>query len=215
MNFLNEWVSWLPSLLSGLQVSLAVTGLSLLFGLPFGLLLAFGMISHLKAFRLSSIVVVEVGRGFPLLVLLYVVYFGLPDTGVVTSAFIAAVLGIAFNAGAYTSEIFRAGLLSVPRGHLEAAQSLGMNWRDEAKYIVLPQAIRTIIPPLISYSVIVFQATSLGYGIALPELLQKAYGIGSVTFEFLNVFVLVGLMYATISIVVSRSVAALDRKIAK
>jgi len=135
-----------------------------------------------------------------------VVYFGLPSAGLVLSSFAAAVVGIGVNTGAYTSEIFRAGLLSVPRGHIEAAQSLGLNMRDEARFIVVPQAVRAVIPPLMSYSVIVFQATSLGYAIALPELLNRAYQIGSVTFQYLSIFALVGLLYALIAVVVSRLV---------
>lgn len=209
-----QWIDWLPGLLTGLQTSLAVTGLSLLFGLPLGLLLAFGMITTSKVVRYITIVFVELGRGIPLLVVLYVVYFGLPDAGLVLESFAAAVLAISINTGAYTSEIFRAGLLSVPRGHIEAAQSLGLNWRDEARYIVLPQAFRTVIPPLVSYSVIVFQATSLGYAIALPELLNSAYQIGSVTFEFLSVFALAGLIYAALSIIVSRLVDAVHTRTA-
>jgi polar amino acid transport system permease protein len=207
-----QWIDWLPGLLTGLQTSLAVTGLSLLFGLPLGLLLAFGMITSSKIVRSITVLFVELGRGIPLLVVLYVVYFGLPDAGLVLESFAAAVLAISINTGAYTSEIFRAGLLSVPRGHIEAAQSLGLNWRDEARYIVLPQAFRTVIPPLVSYSVIVFQATSLGYAIALPELLNSAYQIGSVTFEFLSVFALAGMIYAALSIIVSRLVDAVHTR---
>jgi polar amino acid transport system permease protein len=201
-----QWILWLPDLLAGLKVSLAVTGLSVLFGFPLGLVLAFGMVSQSKILRYLTIGLVEIGRGIPLLVVLYVVYFGFPSTGLVLSSFSAAVVGISLNTGAYTSEIFRAGLLSVPRGHMEAAQSLGLNWQDEARYIVLPQAIRSVIPPLMSYVVIVFQATSLGYAIALSELLNSAYRIGSVTFQFLSVFLLAGLLYAAISILVSRLV---------
>jgi polar amino acid transport system permease protein len=209
---LDQWISWLPSLITGLQTSLAVTGLSLLLGLPLGLAFAFGMLSGSKPIRLLTVLIVELGRGIPLLVVLYVVYFGLPQVGIVLESFPAAVLGIAVNTGAYTSEIFRAGLLSVPRGHIEAAQSLGLNWTDEARFIVLPQAVRAVLPPLISYSVIVFQATSLGYAIALPELLNSAYQIGSVTFQFLSVFALAGLMYAALSIAVSRLVSTVHNK---
>lgn len=211
---IDQWISWLPALMSGLQISLMVTGLSLLFGLPLGLLLAFGMINRLKSVRYITIGIVELGRGIPLLVVLYIVYFGLPTTGVVLTSFAAAALGISLNTGAYTSEIFRAGLLSVPRGHIEAAQSLGLNWQDEARYIVLPQAIRAIVPPLMSYSVIVFQATSLGYAVALSELLNSAYQIGSVSFEFLSVFALTGLIYAFLSIFVSRLVDAVHSRTA-
>ena len=210
---LDQWISWLPTLFTGLQTSLAVTGLSLLFGLPLGLVFAFGMLSGNRAVKTVSLLIVELGRGIPLLVVLYVVYFGLPQAGLVLDAFPAAVVGIAVNTGAYTSEIFRAGLLSVPRGHIEAAQSLGLHWADEARFIVLPQALRAVVPPLMSYSVIVFQATSLGYAIALPELLSSAYQIGSVTFQFLSVFALAGLVYAVLSIVVSRLVDTVHAKV--
>ena len=210
---LDQWISWVPTLVSGLQTSLAVTGLSLLFGLPIGLVFAFGMVSSSRPVRMLSLLLVELGRGIPLLVVLYVVYFGLPQSGIVLESFPAAVAGIALNTGAYTSEIFRAGLQSVPRGHIEAAQSLGLHWADEARFIVLPQALRAVVPPLMSYSVIVFQATSLGYAIALPELLNSAYQIGSVTFQFLSVFALAGLMYAVLSIVVSRLVDTVQAKI--
>lgn len=202
----HQWSTYFPQLLDGLKVSLMVTLVSLALGLPLGLLLAFGVVSPRKLIRLPIIVLVELGRGIPLLVILYLLYFGLPDSGLVLSSFAAAVAGIAFNTGAYTSEIFRAGLLSVPRGHVEAAQSLGLSRRDEARYIVLPQAVRTVIPPLMSYSVIVFQATSLGFAITLPELLNKAYNIGSVTFNFLSVFALAGVMYVAVAVAVSRLV---------
>lgn len=209
---LNDWITWLPDLLTGLRTSVTVTALSLLFGLPFGLLLAFGMLSTTRLLRYFTIGVVEIGRGVPLLVVLYLIYFGLPDAGLVLSAYVAAVVGIAFSTGVYTAEIFRAGILSVPRGHIEAAQSLGLSWRDEARFIVVPQAVRSVIPPLISYSIIIFQATSLGYAISLPELLSSAYGIGSVTFAFLSVFTLAGLMYAVVAIFGSRLVDVVQNR---
>ncbi|MGO1570172.1 MAG: amino acid ABC transporter permease [Canibacter sp.] len=205
---------WMPQLLGGLRVTLAVTGLSLLLGLPFGLLLALGMLARNRAVRYFCVGVVEFGRGVPLLVLLYLVYFGLPGVGITWDAFTVAVIVIAFSTGAYTSEIFRAGVLSVPKGHIEAAQALGLSASDERRFVVIPQAVRTVIGPIVSYSVIVFQATSLGYAISLPEMLNRAYQIGSVTFQFLAVFTIAGLMYAVIAIVVSRCVQAVERRTA-
>ena len=214
MNFDEVISSWMPQLLEGLQVTLAVTGLSLLFGLPLGLLLAMGMTTRSRVLRYLSVGIVEFGRGVPLLVLLYLVYFGLPGIGITWESFTVAVLVISFSTGAYTSEIFRAGLLSVPKGHIEAAQALGLSVVDVSRFVVIPQAVRTVIGPIISYSVIIFQATSLGYAISLPEMLNRAYQIGSVTFQFLGVFSIVGLMYAVIAIVVSRGVQAIQKKTA-
>jgi polar amino acid transport system permease protein len=210
---IGSWGEWLPQLLEGLRTSLLVTALSLLFGLPLGLLLAFGTVSAQRAVRWATLAIVELGRGVPLLVLLYLVYFGFPSSGLLLEAFAAAVLAISFNTAAYTSEIFRAGLLSVPSGHLEAARSLGLTGFDEARYVVLPQAVRNVVPPLMSYGIIVFQATSLGYAISLPEMLNRAYEIGSVTFQYMSVLLLAGVVYAVISIVVSRLVDQVHARI--
>lgn len=203
---------WLPRLLEGFGVTLSVTGLSLLFGLPLGLLFATGMLSKNRVIRYGTIAVVEFGRGVPLLVLLYLIYFGFPGAGIVWDPFMTAVVGIAFSTGAYTSEIFRAGILSVPRGHVEAAHALGFTAGDEARFVVLPQAVRLVIAPIVSYSIIIFQATSLGYAISLPEVLNVAYQIGSVTFQYLAVFGIAGLMYAVVSILVSRIVHGIERR---
>lgn len=210
-----DWIEWFPHLLTGLGVSMSVTGLSLLFGLPFGLILGFAMLSRLRAVSWTAIAIVEVGRGVPLLVVLYLLYFGFPGVGIVWSSYVTAVVGIAFTTGAYTSEIFRAGILSVPRGHIEASQALGFTGGDEARFVVLPQAVRAVVAPIVSFGIIIFQATSLGYAISLPELLNRAYQIGSVTFQFLSVFALAGLMYAAISIVVSRLVDSIERRTAQ
>lgn len=212
-NVWNDWIDWLPSLLDGLRTSVLVTGLSLLAGLPAGLALGLGMVARSKPLRYVTIAVVEIGRGIPLLVVLYLLYFGLPGIGVVLSSWWAAVAGIGFSTAAYTSEIFRAGILSVPRGHLEAARSLGLGWVDEARFVVIPQTFRAITPALMSYSIIIFQATSLGYAIALPELLNAGYRIGSVTFQFISVFTLVGFLYAVISITASRAVDAVHHRL--
>ncbi len=209
---IENWINWLPDLLSGLQTSVWVAAVSLIFGLPLGLLLGLGMVAKSKLISWTSIGVVELGRGTPLLVILYFLYFGLPSAGLTLSSMAAAIVGITFSCAAYTSEIYRAGILNVARGQREAAQSLGLGWRDEARYIVIPQTLRAITPALLGYCIIIFQATSLGFTIALPELLQAGYRIGSVTFDFLSVFTLVGILYAVITISAARAVAVLHRR---
>jgi polar amino acid transport system permease protein len=97
---IENWIDWLPDLLSGLKTSMVVAALSLLFGMPGGLLLALGMVAKAKPLRIFTIVVVEIGRGIPLLVLLYLLYFGLPTTGLVLESAAAAVLGIDVSAPA-------------------------------------------------------------------------------------------------------------------
>ncbi len=201
IDFFAEWVRLFPDLLPGLWVTIQLTVLSLLFGLPIGITLAVGASSPLRWVRWPVIAVVEIGRGAPALILLYVVYYGLPQLGVLLSSFPAAVLSIALTTGAYSSEVFRAGLQSVPRGQREASRALGLSSWNEFRLVVLPQAVRIVIPPLIGLSIIVFQGTSLAYAVSVPELLARAYNAGNITYQFMPPLTLAGAMYAIVSLV--------------
>ncbi|NLT06481.1 MAG: amino acid ABC transporter permease [Solirubrobacterales bacterium] len=199
-------------LLSGLLVSLKVTGLVLLFGLPLGCLLAVLVASRSKPVSLGALAFVEIARGMPALVLLSLVYFGLPQQGITLTALAAAVLALGLNTGAYTSEIFRAALRAVPRGQREAAASLGLTRLSAFRTIVLPQALRIALPQLVGFSILVFQGTALCFAIALPELLSQAYQIGSTTFRYLTVLSIAAAMYAAIAIPVSQYAGWLERR---
>ncbi|HEY0279582.1 MAG TPA: amino acid ABC transporter permease [Solirubrobacterales bacterium] len=211
-SFLNDWGHWLPELLPGLWVSIKLTIVSLAFGLPFGVVLALGTSATNRLVRYAALVVVEAGRGTPALVLLYLVYFGLPSDGITLSVFMAGAITLAAGTGAYTSEIFRAGLLAVPRGQYEAARAIGLSYVDQLRLVVLPQAIRICVPPLVGWSIILFQGTSVAYAISLPELTSRAYNIGTITFKFTSVLALAGLMYAAIAIPAAQAVGFLERR---
>ncbi len=193
----------LPTLLGGLRTSAWLALISIVLGLPCGLLLGLLATSSIAAVRWATLVVVEVFRGIPMLLLVYFVYFGLPGVGLSLAAETALVVSLVVSAAAYTSEIFRAGLLGVARGHREAARSLGLTGFQELRHIVLPQALRAVRLPIISFSVLIFQYTSVGFAIGIPELLSRSYAIGSVTFNYLGVFVLAGALYATVAIAAS------------
>jgi len=196
----DEVLTWLPDLLSGLWLSVQVASLSLLIGIPFGLVLALGVLSKRRAIKGLSLSVVEIGRGAPALVLLQFIYFGLPTTGLMLGSFTAAVIALAWNTGAYTSEIIRASLQSVAHGQREAAVSLGLNRLDELRYVTLPQGLRVALPALLGFSILIFQGTSLCFTIALPELVSRSYEIGSATFRYLPALLCAGALYASISI---------------
>lgn len=215
MTFFNDWAQHAPALLRGLGISLRLTGLSLLVGLPLGLFLALGASARSKAIRAIVIVLVEIGRGTPALVMLQIVYFGLPPAGITMSAFLSASLALALTTGAYTSEIIRGGLQAVPTGEVEAASALGMNRRDTLRFIIVPQGIRIAIPALVGFSILIFQASSLAYTIAIPELLATAYSIGSATFRYLSVLTLAGLFYAVITIPASHLAGAAERRLSR
>jgi polar amino acid transport system permease protein len=215
MNIFNDWPSFLPGLLAGLGVSVQVALLSLLIGIPGGLLLAIGAGSKKKPVRTLIIGIVEIGRGTPALVVLQIFYFGLPASGLTLSSMGASVVALAATTAAYTSEILRGGLQAVPQGEVEAAGALGMSRRDTLRFIVIPQGFRVAIPSLIGFAILIFQATSLAYTVALPELLSQAYSIGSTTFNYLSVLVLAGLMYAAITVPASWLTCRAEKRLAR
>jgi polar amino acid transport system permease protein len=209
------WADSLPTLLRGLWLSLQVTGASLVLGIPLGLLLALSVQSRRRAVSMSALLVVEVGRGAPLLVLLQFVYFGLPTAGLTLSAFASATVAFAWCTGAYTSEIIRAGLEAVPHGQKEAAEALGFIRSDALRYVILPQGLRVSIPALLGFSILMLQASSLCFAIALPELLSKAYQIGSSTFRYMPLLVLAAALYAAICIPATLVVGVLERRMGR
>ena len=215
MNILTDWPAFLPGLLAGLGVSVQVALLSLLIGIPGGLMLAIGAGSKKKLVRTLIIGIVEIGRGTPALVVLQIFYFGLPASGLTLSSMGASVVALAATTAAYTSEILRGGLQAVPQGEVEAAGALGMSRRDTLRFIVIPQGFRVAIPSLIGFAILIFQATSLAYTVALPELLSQAYSIGSTTFNYVSVLVLAGLMYAAITIPASWLTCRAEKRLAR
>ncbi|KWR70102.1 hypothetical protein RN04_14755 [Arthrobacter sp. W1] len=199
MSLLTEWIAWLPQIAPGVVVSLKLTGLALLIGLPLGLLLAVAAESKLAVLRWISFFIVEIGRGLPALVLLYLLYFSLPEMGVVLVSMTTAVAALSWNAGAYASEYFRAGLSAVPQGQKEAAITSGLVGWNGFSRIILPQALRISTPPLASLAVLVFQGSALAFVIAVPEMMSKAYEISSMSFRYLSVFTLTAVIYGLIT----------------
>ncbi|WP_372803727.1 amino acid ABC transporter permease [Paracoccus seriniphilus] len=197
---LSQGGDWLPDMLSGLRLSVMVTMVSLLIGLPLGFLLSLGVMSKSRAANALALVIVEIGRGAPSLVLLQFAYFGLPSAGLTLSSFGASVVALSWTTAAYTSEIIRAGLQSVPAGQREAAMAVGLNRMDMMRFVIVPQGLKIAIPALLGFAILIFQTTSLCFAIALPELTSKAYEIGANTFQYLPALVLAGLLYLMVCI---------------
>ncbi|MCO1368637.1 amino acid ABC transporter permease [Burkholderia multivorans] len=212
---LGLWKSWLPDLLGGYGISLQVTGLSLLIGIPLGAVLAVMVLSPNKIVRAVAIGFVEIGRGAPALILLQFMYFGLPKIGMAMTSLFASVVALAWCTGAYTSEIIRAGFEAVPYGQKEAAAAIGLSSFDALRFVVAPQGLRVALPALLGFSVMMLQATSLCYTIALPELFGRASNIGSDTFEYMPVLILVALLFAAICIPATICVSILERRLGR
>ena len=208
----DDFVSWLPDLWSGFIISLDVTVLTLLIGVPLGLACALGVQAKAPPLRLICLGFVEVGRGAPALVLVQFIYFGLPSTGLSLSSFASAIVALTWSTGAYTSEIIRAGLDSVPAGQKEAIGALGLSRADGLRYIVLPQGLRVAVPALLGFAILVFQGTSLCFTIALPELISRAYEIGTNTFFYFPALATAGLFYVAICLPASFLVSYVEHR---
>ena len=215
MDLLTQWLGWLPNLAPGLLISLQLTGLSLLFGFPLGLLFAVMAAAKFAPLQWISFFFVEIGRGLPALVLLYLLYFSLPDAGITLTSLTTAVIALSWNAGAYASEYFRAGIAAVPLGQREAALTSGLRGWTGFRIIILPQALRISTPPLAGLAVLMFQGSALAFVIAVPELMSKAFEIGSITFEYLSVYVLTAVMYGSITLVFLGLVRLLERRLGR
>lgn len=210
-----EIETYLPRLLDGLVVSLQLTAISVAFGYALGVVFALGATSAKPWLKWPTLIVVELGRGTPALVVLYVVYFGLPNLGLLFQNFTAAAIGLTFTAAAYSSEMFRAGIRSVPKGQTEAAAALGLRSRTSFIRIVLPQGLRAAIPPLMGLAVMSFQATSLAYSISVNELMSQAYQVSGLTFQYLPVYTVTGLIYVAIAVPTIWLSVGVERRLAR
>lgn len=167
-------LSSFPLLLSGLKVTLLLGIVSILAGLVLGLFIALVRLYAVRPASVSAKIYIDVFRSVPLLVLLIVVYYALPFVGLRMSPFMSAALALTLVSGAYTAEIFRAGIEAIPRGQFEASQALGLGYRHMMADVILPQAIRIVVPPLTNNCINVIKDTALASVVAMPDLLKQA-----------------------------------------
>jgi cystine transport system permease protein len=204
-----------PLLWAALVFTIPLTLASFVLGLALGLLTA---VARLFAPRpLSDIArfYVWVIRGTPLLVQLFVIFYGLPSLGILLDAFPAALIGFTLNVGAYSSEIVRAAISAVPRGQWEAAYSIGMSWSQAMRRTVLPQATRVAIPSLSNTFISLVKDTSLAAAVTVPELFQTAQRIVATTYEPLILYIEAALIYLALSSVLSSLQVRLERRFAR
>jgi len=186
--------SW-PAVLEGLKITVELTFIGIAISRGLGI---FGGLGRLSKNRLLSTVVgfyVDFMRATPLLLQLIYIYFVLPTVGIRLDPFVAAVLGLSLNYSAYLSEVYRSGIQAIPRGQLDAAAALGMRPSLTMSRIVLPQAIRIVIPTLGNYFVALFKDTSLASFLTLQELLFSGQIIISRTYDYFTIYTMVLFMY--------------------
>lgn len=190
------------------MVTLGTLVLSTLLGLVWASL----RVSGIRPAVLASKLAVNLIRGVPIIVLLFYIYFVLPDFGVALSAVQAAVVGLGIAYSAYQAENFRAGIEAVDPGQVEAAQSIGMGWWLTMRRVVLPQAVRTVLPPYGNTMIMVLKDSSQASTITVAELALQGKLIASSTFKNTTVFTLVALLYLCMSVPLILLVGRLEKR---
>ena len=207
-------VHYFPFLMKATLLTLKISLISLLFGFLFGLVAALLKLSPNGLLRLIGGFYVWIIRSTPLLVQLFLIYFGLPQLGIDLGPFMSGVLALALNTGAYNAETIRGGIISVPSGQLEAARSLGMGPALAMRRIVLPQAIRVAIPALGNNFVILIKDTSLVSTITLVELTLTAQRLIGSTYKPFEMYLMAAFLYAILTTTTSVLLGKLETRIA-
>ncbi|MFB2862054.1 amino acid ABC transporter permease [Aeromonas sp. MdU4] len=205
--------SFWPLLSAGLIFTVPLTLITFVLGILLGLLVALARLYGPTPLVALVRFYVWLIRGTPLLVQLFLIFYGLPSAGIVLDAFTAAVIGFTLNIGAYSSEIIRATLVAIPKGQWEAAYSIGMNWPQVMWRVILPQAARIAVPPLSNTFISLVKDTSLAAAVTVPELFQAAQRLASVTYEPLILYSETALIYLMFSSVLSTLQDRLERKL--
>ncbi|MDG1339885.1 MAG: amino acid ABC transporter permease [Paracoccaceae bacterium] len=203
----------LQFMMTGAYNTILMSLTAILISVVVGLLVALPGLSDKRGWRIFNRTYVEVVRAVPILVLILWVYYGLPTlTGLTLNVFWAGVLALALSDSAFQAEIFRAGIQSIGKGQYEAAQSISLNYRDTMRYIILPQAIRRILPALGNQLVYMLKMSSLVSVIGMQELTRKANELVVSEYRPLEIYTILVLEYLVLILIVSAGVRWLERR---
>jgi len=203
----------LQFMISGAYYTIVMSLTAISISIVVGLLVALPGLSDKRGWRIFNRTYVEVVRAVPILVLILWVYYGLPTlSGITLNVFWAGVLALALSDSAFQAEIFRAGIQSISRGQYEAAQSISLNYRDTMRFVILPQAIRRILPALGNQLVYMLKMSSLVSVIGLQELTRKANELVVSEYRPLEIYTILVLEYLVLILIVSAGVRWLERR---
>jgi polar amino acid transport system permease protein len=210
--FLDEYGLFI---LGGVPITIGVSIASILFATFFAVFGALGRLSRRAPVYAIATLYVSLVRGTPLVVQIFFIYSALPEFGIVLPAFVAGVFALAFNYGAYMTEVFRAGIQAIPRGQTEAAAALGMTERDTMRRVVLPQAVRIVIPAVGNEFIAMIKDSALVSFVGLQELFWRARTTGSAEFQQFTALMLAALVYWLLTIVFSLVPERLEKRMAE
>ena len=212
MNLVFDW-AWVQPLGKGFLVTFELTGVAISIGFVIGILLAVARVYGNRLIRLLSTVYLTLFRGTPLLIQIFIIYFGLPSLGIMISAFVSAIVALGLNSGAYQAEYFRGSIQAVKNNEIVAARALGMSKLQAIRYVVLPQTLRMVIPSWSNQLINLLKFSSLVYLIRVQELMYEAKIIAGLTFRNLEVFTIVAMMYLTSVLILSRILGMIEKKV--
>ncbi|MBM7621029.1 polar amino acid transport system permease protein [Bacillus tianshenii] len=200
-------------ILAGLKMTLQVVALAGVLGFIIGTLLALCKIGRMKFLTILADIYTSVFRGTPLVLQLMLIYYGLPQAiGVNLEPVTAAVLAFGLNSGAYISEVIRAGILAVDKGQREAAMALGVPYRQMMKDIILPQALKNILPALMNEYITLTKESAIVTVIGVTDVMRRSYMVGSNTYAFLEAFIFAGLIYYVLVMILTLLGKVIERR---
>ncbi len=208
---------WMPQLLAACLQTLYLTGASFVVAIFVGMVLALMRVSPARPLRWLAVACIEIGRGTPALVILFLIYFGLPTVlpALEFDSFTAAVIGLGLQGGAILAEIFRAGIEALDRGQREAGLTVGLTPRQTMAYVILPQAVSIVLPPVGNYAIGLLKDTSIASIIAAPDLMLRAKDIASSSFLPMHLYVLAAVLYFAMSYPLSLLVRRLETRLGR
>jgi polar amino acid transport system permease protein len=198
--FIADAIEFMPILLMGVKLTIIVTIGSLALSTVLGLVWALMRVSGIRILAGTQVVIINFIRGIPIIVQLFYIYFVLPDLGITLTALQASIIGLGIAYSAYQAENFRAGIEAIEHGQVEAAQSLGMGWALMMRRVILPQAVKIVLPPYGNTMIMMLKDSSQASTITVAELALQGKLIASSTFKNVSVFTLVALLYLCMSI---------------
>jgi polar amino acid transport system substrate-binding protein len=213
LSTLREWPKYLPLLLRGALTTVELSVLAMALAMATGLVLVLMRVLGVAPLRWLAKAYVEVIRGTPLLIQLFMIYYALPEFGIRLNAFVAAILGLGLNYAANEAENYRAGIESVPRGQLEASMALGLSRWQAMRHVVLPQTVRLVIPPVTNDFIAMFKDSSIVSVITMVEL-TKVYGMLAMsTYDYFGLGLMTAALYFALSYPASLLASRLERKL--
>ena len=194
-------------------ITIKLTAVGLVMGFVIGLLAAFARVYGGRYLKALSILYIELFRGTPLLVQLFLIYFGLPDLGITLDRMTAAYIAMSLNSGAYQAEYFRGAIQSIGSGQMMAARAIGLKRSQAIWNIILPQALRLVIPAWSNEPVSLLKSSAVAFLIAVPDLMTQAKNIAARTYDPIGTYLAVGVVYLVIVFILAAIIQVVEKKV--